>query len=155
MSDLDIDLLNELVTESKEHLENIEPGLLAMEKDGDVSPELINEIFRAIHSIKGGFGFFGLSNIQNLGHKMESVLMQIRDGSMEITPENTDALLAGVDKIRLMLENASESENCSIAEELEPLLVILGESSGTKTTDSSGASQPQENKGSFLAIVLR
>ena len=98
MSAADDAILDELIIESKEHLENIEPNLLALEKEGgQVSPEIINTIFRAIHIIKGGFGFYGLKNIQGLSHAMESVLMQVRDGKMAVTPAMTDALLVGVE----------------------------------------------------------
>ena len=55
----DKDLLNELIIESQEHIANIEPDLLILERDKDaVSDELINKIFRAVHSVKGGFGFY-------------------------------------------------------------------------------------------------
>ncbi len=54
------DMIGDLIQESKEHLQEIEPVLLELERQGDALPtEMINQIFRAIHSIKGGFGFFG------------------------------------------------------------------------------------------------
>jgi two-component system chemotaxis sensor kinase CheA len=126
MSAADDAILDELIIESKEHLENIEPNLLALEKEGGrVSPEIINTIFRAIHSIKGGFGFYGLKNIQRLSHAMESVLMQVRDGKMAITPAMTDALLAGVDKLRTMLDDVKASETCPIEADCNRLLQLL------------------------------
>ncbi|MBU0910738.1 MAG: chemotaxis protein CheW [Proteobacteria bacterium] len=128
MSATDDAILDELIIESKEHLENIEPNLLTLEKEGGkVSAEIINTIFRAIHSIKGGFGFYGLKNIQALSHAMESVLMQVRDGKMAISPSMTDALLAGVDKLRTMLDDVKASETCSIEAESNRLLHLLQE----------------------------
>ena len=126
MSEPDDAILDELIIESREHLENIEPNLLALEKEGGkVSGEIINSIFRAIHSIKGGFGFYGLKNIQGLSHAMESVLMQVRDGRMAISPPMADALLAGVDKLRMMIDDARASEGCSIEAECSRLLQLL------------------------------
>ncbi|MEW6290821.1 MAG: chemotaxis protein CheW [Thermodesulfobacteriota bacterium] len=126
MSEPDDDILDELIIESKEHLENIEPNLLALEKEGGkVSGEIINSIFRAIHSIKGGFGFYGLKNIQGLSHAMESVLMQVRDGKIAISPPMADALLAGVDKLRMMLDDVKASESCPIEAECTQLLQLL------------------------------
>ncbi|MFZ5772365.1 MAG: chemotaxis protein CheW [Thermodesulfobacteriota bacterium] len=126
MSAPDDAILDELIIESREHLENIEPNLLALEKEGGkVAAEIINTIFRAIHSIKGGFGFYGLKNIQGLSHAMESVLMQVRDGRMAITPPMADALLAGVDKLRVMLDDVRASETCSIETECNRLLHLL------------------------------
>ncbi len=122
----DEDLLEELIVESVEHLTSIEPDLLALEKEGsEVSSELINRIFRAMHSIKGGFAFFGLSHIVDLSHAMESVLMRVRDGEMSVTPGMTDALLAGVDKLRALLDDVRGSESIPIDAEIGPLNAIL------------------------------
>ncbi len=135
-------IFSELIIESKEHLENIEPDLLALEKESDdVSAEIVNSIFRAIHSIKGGFGFYGLKNIQTLSHVMESVLMQVRDGEIPISAEMTDALLAGVDKLRLMLDDVEGSESVSIEAECAPLFAI---SDKDKKSDQSIVKKRQQ-----------
>src|SRR5208337_1913554 len=102
----DDNLITEFVTESREHLSTIEPDLLAMEHEGgQTSQEVINRVFRAIHSIKGGAGFFAFESVKSLSHIMESVLMQVRDRSMEVTPDLMDALLASLDRLRAMLED--------------------------------------------------
>ena len=99
----DESLILEFVVESKEHLETIEPDLLTMERNGaDTEAELINRVFRAIHSIKGTAGFFGFNAIKNLSHVMESVLMVIRNNEMVPDANNVDALLSGVDKLKQM-----------------------------------------------------
>jgi two-component system chemotaxis sensor kinase CheA len=145
----DEDLLQELIVESAEHLAAIEPDLLSLEKEGgQVSSELINRIFRAMHSIKGGFAFFGLTHIVNLSHAMESVLMRVRDGEMSVTPRITDALLGGVDKLRVLLEDVRGSENIPIEKELEPLNCILegGEPDQAETAEAeqAAAEEPGE-----------
>lgn len=132
----DEDLLEELIIESVEHLTSIEPDLLEMENnDAQVSSELINRVFRAMHSIKGGFAFFGLNHIVDLSHAMENVLMRVRDGEATVTPETTDALLAGVDKLRTLLDDVQGSESISIDEVLAPLNAIL-ESQASETEDA-------------------
>lgn len=138
MAIIDQDLLNELITESNEHLDRIEPGFLAMEGGNEVAPDLINEIFRAIHSIKGGFGFFGLNNIKELSHKMESVLMLVRDGELAVNSSVADALLAGVDKLRAMIDEVQDSDEVSIEEELRPLKIILGEEVDELAVEETG-----------------
>lgn len=126
MSGLDDDIMGELIAESQEHLQAIEPDLLELENLGnDVSPDLVNRIFRAMHSIKGGFGFFGLTHIKELSHTMESVLMKVRDGEISVYAEMVDALLAGVDKLNHLIEEVHDSEDISIEEELAPLQAIL------------------------------
>ena len=95
MSELmDASLVADFVTESREHLDGIEPDLLAMEQEGQqVSGETINRVFRAIHSIKGGAGFLAFEGLKGLSHAMESVLMLVRDGKLSVSPELMDVLL--------------------------------------------------------------
>lgn len=120
------DMLTDLILESKEHLETIEPDLLEMEQKGqDVSSEIVNRIFRAVHSIKGGFGFFGKKPIIELSHAMENVMSRVRDGEATVTPPLVDALLRGVDKLRLMLDDVEGAEQIAYDEETELLAPFL------------------------------
>ncbi len=122
----DASLITEFVAESREHLESIEPDLLAMEEKGaQVSQDIINRVFRAIHSIKGGAGFLAYEALKALSHTMENVLMQVRDGALAITPEMTDALLAGVDRLRAMLDDIEASDGIPYARELDALNAFL------------------------------
>lgn len=122
----DESLLLEFVIESREHLSSIEPDLLALEEDGkSVDPEIINRVFRAIHSIKGASGFFGLDALKALSHSMESVLMIMRDGKLEPSAAVMDPLLIGVDRLRLMLDDIGNSESVpyqDVVEQLENLI---------------------------------
>ncbi len=108
----DDELLDDFVAESREHLDTIEPDLLEMEKDGaEASQEVLNRVFRAIHSIKGAAGFFAFEALKKLSHMAENVLMPIRDGMLTLTPEVMDALLAAVDKLRVMVDDVQASED--------------------------------------------
>ncbi len=122
----DESLLLEFVAESREHLSSIEPDLLTLEKDGEqAGSEIINRVFRAIHSIKGASGFFGLEALKSLSHSMENVLMLMRDGQLGPTPQVMDPLLIGVDCLRLMLDDISASEEVPyqhIVTQLEALI---------------------------------
>jgi two-component system, chemotaxis family, sensor kinase CheA len=123
-------IIQEFVIESRDHLASIEPDLLVMEKVGNqAGPDLINRVFRAIHSIKGASGFFGLDALKHLSHVMESVLMMIRDGQLEPTGRVMDPLLVGVDRLRLMLEDVHQShtiEHKDIIEKLERVMSDKG-----------------------------
>ncbi len=126
MADVDEDLLDELVTESKEHLEAIEPELMALEAHPDVvDPEAVNRIFRAVHSMKGGFGFFSMTHITELAHSMENIMGLIRDGKLSVRAEIVDVLLAGADKLRVLIDDVHASETIPIDEELARLSEIL------------------------------
>ncbi len=144
MSDFsDESLLQEFVAESQEHLSSIEPDLLMLEKEGEnVDSEVVNRIFRAMHSIKGAAGFFGLNNLKNTSHIMESVLMQIRDGECSPTPTNVDALLLGVDKLNIMINDVSTSETVDCAADIKRLEAILNQ--GDEST-SEGAVTGSDN----------
>jgi two-component system chemotaxis sensor kinase CheA len=123
----DRELLAELVVESQDHLSALEPDLLALEKG--VSPEetleLVNRIFRGIHSIKGGCGFLGITAVQNLTHAMESVLMKVRSRRLDISRAMVDVLLDGTDRVREMLADVSRSAEIDATDimiRMEPFL---------------------------------
>ena len=88
---MDDDLLKEFVNESREHLATIEADLLVIEEQGtDIDEDLVNKVFRAAHSIKGGSGFFGLDNVKELAHKAETVLDMLRSRKMTPNAEVTN-----------------------------------------------------------------
>jgi two-component system, chemotaxis family, sensor kinase CheA len=123
----DENTIKEFVAENRDHLEEIEPDLLAMEQGGkDVDPETVNRVFRAIHSIKGSSGFFRFAAIKELSHVMESVLMRFREGSLSPDSSGIDALLGGVDKLRIMFADVEKSDLVAYRDELHRLNVILG-----------------------------
>ena len=108
--------------ESKEHLEAWESSLLNLEKNpGD--KELINEMFRAIHTLKGSAGFIGYEKLQRLTHDLESALQDVRDGTIVLTPELIDLLFRGLDLSTRMVDSftAGEEFDEDIEEFLTPL----------------------------------
>ena len=136
----DKEMLNELIVESRDHLSEIEPDLLELEQKGSaISDELINRIFRAVHSIKGGFGFFGVEHVTKLSHAMENIMSKVRDKKLPITPEVTDALLKGVDKLRVMLDDVSNAEAISIDSELLGLAPFLDEKAKSPSSAKKAA----------------
>lgn len=118
----DSDLLSAFVEEAQEHLQLIEPDLLELEQGGAKSdPEVVNRVFRSVHSIKGSSGFFGLEKIGRLSHVMENLLSKLRSGKLSVTPEFIDALLAGIDTLRVMVEDVANSEEIEIENDLRNL----------------------------------
>ncbi|MDG5815556.1 chemotaxis protein CheA [Chitinispirillales bacterium ANBcel5] len=129
------EVLDELILESRDHLSSIEPDLLSLEESNSTEDsEVINRIFRAIHSIKGGFSFFGYEKIIKLSHVMENVLSRVRNGEIVFESEIIDGLLCGVDKLRLLLDDIEGTEHISIAEEVQILSPFLKE----KTAEVKG-----------------
>ena len=120
--DFDESYYEEFVTESKEHLETIEDDLLELEKHAEeVGLDSVNNIFRAIHTIKGASGFFGLKNIEDLTHLMENLISQIRDKGKMPTPEMIDVLLEGIDKVSHLLDDIFSSNDEDIRVLLQEL----------------------------------
>ncbi len=122
----DESIISDFVAESREHLATIEPDLLLMEQDGaKVSAEVINRVFRAIHSIKGGAGFFAFEALKKLSHAMEGVLMQVRDGKLKVAAELMDVVFASLDRLKAMLDDIEASDSVPYAKELASLEAIL------------------------------
>jgi two-component system, chemotaxis family, sensor kinase CheA len=117
MSDLDDEVLQMYIEESREHLAGIEADLLSMEEMGaDIDEDLVNKVFRAAHSLKGGAGFFGLLTIKELSHKIENVLSMIRSRELVPNPEIINILLISFDKLRELMNNTGESNGVDISE---------------------------------------
>jgi two-component system chemotaxis sensor kinase CheA len=112
----DMEITDQFVMEAKEHLDTIEDDFLLLEKQKE-NPDrkLVDKVFRAIHSIKGGSGFLGLTNIGKLSHVMETLLSMIRAGEMRPESECIDALLAGTDLLGTMLDDVADSNQVDIA----------------------------------------
>ena len=116
MSIEDDEILQGFVEESLEHLADIENDLLAIEEAGaDIDVELVNKVFRAAHSIKGGAGFMGLSVIQDLAHAAENVLGLIRAGKLVPTPEIINVVLLAADELQRLIEDIGNSNKVDIS----------------------------------------
>ncbi|MFZ1615242.1 MAG: Hpt domain-containing protein, partial [Holophaga sp.] len=122
----DESIISDFVAESREHLATIEPDLLRMEQEGaKVSAEVINRVFRAIHSIKGGAGFFAFDALKRLSHAMEGVLMQVRDGKLKVAADVMDVVFASLDRLKAMLDDIQASDSVPFTQELAKLEAIL------------------------------
>jgi two-component system chemotaxis sensor kinase CheA len=98
-------ILDAFVVESIEHLADVESMLLAMEAGGENADlETVNSVFRAIHSIKGGAGFLGLTKVNDLAHGQENVLNKIRMRELTPSTEIVDLLLRSADLLRTLIE---------------------------------------------------
>jgi two-component system chemotaxis sensor kinase CheA len=119
---MDDETLQMYVEEAAEHLGDIENDLLAIEQAGaDIDVELVNKVFRAAHSIKGGAGFLGLTRIKDLGHKIENVLDMVRNRELVPDPEVVNIVLLAFDKLRDMITNVAQSNDAYIDDHIAAL----------------------------------
>lgn len=119
--------------ESQEHLDEMEQLLLDLDV-ADPDSEMLNSIFRAAHSIKGGSGIFGFDALASVTHIMESLLDKIRQGKMVITTDMVDLFLNSVDELKGILHSYRTGDEINwagvhdLTKRLE--LVTAGEVSG-------------------------
>lgn len=102
------ELIRDFVVEARETLEGLDEKFVQLEQEPN-NRELINEIFRAVHTIKGASGFLGFQNLVNLSHNLENLLKKIRDNEMEITPERIDLILEATNLLKELIGEVSSS----------------------------------------------
>lgn len=117
--DISSDLLSEFIVEAKAHIAEMEVGLLRMEETQD-DDDIINEVFRAAHSIKGTAGLFGLNRIVELAHVIETLFGEFREHRLKPNSEMIDILLSAVDVLKDLVNSPTESEaydiSCHVAD---------------------------------------
>lgn len=104
------------LTEATELLERMEMSLVELARSGS-SAELINDIFRAAHTIKGTGGVFGFDTVVEFTHVVENLLDRIRAGHQEITPDMASLLLECCDHMRLLVQAAVEDTALNASEQ--------------------------------------
>ena len=122
----DDETLRMYLDESKEHLADIEKDFLAIEENGAATDDdLVNKVYRAIHSIKGGAGFMGLTHIKDLAHEMENILGKIRSRELIPTPDIINVLLKASDTLKFLMQDILNSNNIGIEDNILELRAIL------------------------------
>jgi two-component system chemotaxis sensor kinase CheA len=134
------------IEEADEGLDIMESGLLELNAD-EAASELINDIFRAAHSIKGGSATFGYSQVSEFTHLMETLLDQMRDGSREVVAADIEILLRSVDCLRAMMtaiKGGGEADSAAV-DQIALLLEasLAGETSGTARASLVKAESPR------------
>ncbi len=95
---------DEFTSEAEELLDTLSRDLVELESQGrDVRPEVINKIFREVHSLKGLAGMLGFGEISELSHSLEDMLDRLRMGKIEITKELIDLLYDAVDSLNRLV----------------------------------------------------
>ena len=107
LTDDDIEILTDFVSEAEDNLETIEVELIELEQDPG-NTDIINNIFRPFHTIKGVSGFLDLKKINRLSHSTENLLDVARSGDLEIDGRIADAILESVDLLKHLLGTVSQ-----------------------------------------------
>lgn len=99
--------LSLFLEESKENIENLNQAMLELEKDPD-NIELISEIFRYAHTLKGMAATMGYNNVSELTHSMENILDKLRNRELQANTELVTVLFECVDTLEHMIDNISQ-----------------------------------------------
>jgi len=132
----DDELMQEFVVESVSHLEQVEGQLLQIEAGGaDIDSNLVNTVFRGIHSVKGAAGFLGLSVINALAHSLENVLNMIRNRELVPTPRIVNAMLRASDQLRSLIDDIANSNSTDVTSFVEELEAIANGTGDDQSVD--------------------
>lgn len=145
----DVELVLDFIAESNEHLEAAEAGLLELESDPE-NEEILNQIFRGFHTIKGTAGFLNLTDIGSLAHSAENLLDMARKGEVLLTGTNTDAIFESMDMLKKMIGLLKKAAENGIPlgrlGNLGELLAKLTALTSGETPASSVSSEPESGQ---------
>src|SRR5208283_6209623 len=114
------------VIEAAETLERIDPMFVELETKG-YDKDILNEIFRGMHTLKGAAGFLGFQPIVDVAHRAESIMKRLRDAEIVLSKELMDVILKSVDALRLFIFHIKMKDG--IEEDISNLLVELDRAS--------------------------
>lgn len=149
------ELLEMFLEETAENLQYMEEGLLELETNpGD--PETINNIFRAMHTIKGGAGLVGLQTISELSHKVENLLDDVRQSKLQMDDNIFRIMFSGGDILKKML-TTGDFEGEQLADDISELYGLIAKYDGDAHIISeaeSSAQQATSNKEKTFKITM-
>lgn len=131
------DELKLFMSEGEEQLEILSQDILRLEQEGDTNTELLQEIFRAAHTLKGSSGAIGHTRLARLTHACETVLDQVRHHTLPVNTILVDLMLQGLDALRVLLDEVVTSVESDIT--IDTLVVSLNELASGKTADKQTA----------------
>ncbi|MCG5538913.1 chemotaxis protein CheA [Halorhodospira sp. 9622] len=143
--DLDDDIVQDFLVESREILDRLGEQLVDLEQHGE-DQDLLNSVFRGFHTIKGGAGFLGLDPLVEVCHRTEDVFNLLRNGEKQVSPELMDTVLRALDVVVAQfgqIENGSDPEPAS-AELLQELDRLKQADAGAPPAAAAGAAQEQQ-----------
>jgi chemosensory pili system protein ChpA (sensor histidine kinase/response regulator) len=123
-------IMGYFIEEARDHLNTIEQGLLSLQTTIE-DPDLVNELFRAAHSVKGGAAMLGLTSIQHIAHRLEDNFKILQEGKIQVDQELESVFLRVFDVLQELLEKLSSSAGIPedfaaiMLEEVEPLFADL------------------------------
>lgn len=144
--------LEVFIEESKEHLQACNQLLLELEKN-PADLQLVNEIFRSAHTLKGMSATMGYEDLANLTHQMENVLDAIRNKKIKVDSHILDVVFLSVDHLEAMIESiASGGDGKMDVTEVVQKLKIIEDGKGLDAVQSAQEDALEQSKDSYSEI---
>lgn len=139
-------MLEDFMEESLENLDRLNFNLTQLEEDPE-NQELISEIFRAVHTLKGTASFVGLDQIREVSHHMEDVFGAIRQGTLKVTPEAIDTMFEGLEVLASLRDRVASKASAGdspadLAPILQKLAAILDETAEPTSSPGDANNSP-------------
>ncbi|KAA3661255.1 MAG: hypothetical protein DWQ10_04955, partial [Calditrichaeota bacterium] len=145
------ELMQIFLEESRELIESLDEHIVAFENDPQNKP-LLDDIFRAFHTLKGNAGLVGLKKFEKIAHITEEVLTDIRDGKVQITADLISFMLDALDRLKLLHEAVEQTNSDEIDVDMvsPPDQVSSGEE---KAAGQDGAQPPATMEHEMPSVV--
>jgi len=134
------DLLSEFLTETNEGLAVLDVEVVKLEQNPN-DTELLGNIFRLIHTIKGTCGFLGLPRLESVAHAGESIMDKFRSGELIVTPEGVSLILECLDQIRVLLVALEQTESEPEGEDTDLIKRLNAAAEGGAGASVSGSAE--------------
>jgi two-component system, chemotaxis family, sensor kinase CheA len=143
----DQELLDGFLAETTELLEKLDDDLVTLEKSPE-DAELMNSIFRSIHTVKGASSFLGFDLLVKVTHKTEDVLNRLRKSELTLNPEIMDVILEAVDLVKTLVSDikAGDIVERELESTIAKLIPYLSESASEATVLAPVFASLQEEK---------
>ena len=138
-SDITPEDLEVFLQEAEEQLQLMDEEIVQLEREDDPS-SLLQNIFRAAHTLKGSSAMLGYDAMTQLGHAMENLLDHLRNGSVEVSTGVIDALLGSLDLLKIMKDDLANGSDSNI--DPAPVVAALEEAVGEFADPGEGRGEP-------------
>src|SRR3954454_1630249 len=142
------DLLREFLTETNESLDTVDVELVRFEQEPNNS-NILGNIFRLVHTIKGTCGFLGLPRLEALAHAAETLMGKFRDG-MPVTGDAVTLILSTIDRLKEVLTGLEQSESEPAGDDKD----LIGELERMAMAGGKEEPKPKHAVGSLIAQTL-
>jgi len=140
------EIVESYLIETKEILDNLDGDLLTLEKQ-PVDKELLNRIFRGVHTVKGTSGFLGFEQMTEFAHEFENLLNKLRHGEIEVSSSTMDVIFEAYDTMKMLLGRIEQGNpgRVDIASVVERMSQFVERQAKQETTPLSKGSEQTES----------